>query len=288
MYPDLELEDYTLTIPTQLVHLSVNKTTLVTNSSGRTSFRVTAIDEMPESIKVIFYLEGNWGEYAASYIVFNEGHTISGHIEEEYSFEYTDSNAASQGATIVNYGLFDITVSYDIEGTFNGEFEGTLNVTNVTVTFSNREYHHYGYSEEVGRVDGYVDIFRATSTITSNSPSFTLSGSSDGATCTLTNSASSNLASVSGAFYSRTTYSGGDSEMPLTSGTITVASSVNMILPFTLEPGEQTLQENTLTDSITFSNDHGSTDIRGYVSFIQNSLSVVSSSERTTQTITIA
>ena len=288
LYPDLELEDYTLTIPTQLVHLSVNKTTLVTNSSGRTSFRVTAIDEMPESIKVIFYLEGNWGEYAASYIVFNEGHTISGHIEEEYSFEYTDSNAASQGATIVNYGLFDITVSYDIEGTFNGEFEGTLNVTNVTVTFSNREYHHYGYSEEVGRVDGYVDIFRATSTITSNSPSFTLSGSSDGATCTLTNSASSNLASVSGAFYSRTTYSGGDSEMPLTSGTITVASSVNMILPFTLEPGEQTLQENTLTDSITFSNDHGSTDIRGYVSFIQNSLSVVSSSERTTQTITIA
>ena len=290
LYPDLELEAYVLTIPTQLVHLSVNKTTLVTNASGRTSFTVTAIDEMPESIKVMFYVAGNWGEYAASYISFNEGHIITGHVEEEYSFEYTDSNAASQGATIVNYGLFDITVSYDIEGTFNGEFEGALNITNVMLTFNNREYHHYGYSEEVGRVDGYANIFGPTSNPVTYNTSFNLSGVLDDKVCTLTNNTTSTLASVSGAFYSRTTYSGGNSEMPLTSGTITVASSVNMILPFTLEPGEQTLQQNTLTDSITFSNDHGSTDIRDYVSFLQNSLSVVQNSavERTTQTINVA
>lgn len=286
LYPDLELEGYTLTIPTQLVHLSVNKTTLVTNSSGRTSFRVTAIDEMPESIKVMFYVEGNWGEYAASYIAFNKS-GIYGHIKEEKHLTYKIPLDESNAHTLVQAGSFDIVVEYDFEVELNENNTANVSFTNASASFTSQgNIMHKDYSGGDSVTITY-DVFKNIDSVTPADISFIASASVSEGVCSLSTSDKSTIATINGnghvhvsSVSQGTTHNSSEPDTFVA----TIANSSTPILDFELEEGSDTIETTTFKDAC----DITATYMGDTVSFEGWNFKILSQTETTTQTINIA
>ncbi len=121
-FPDFTLPNYPLTLPYQLKHFSTSVDELVTDDNGMGTFDITANEEGVEFIKVMFYVEGYFGNYAANFLKVKCGgdFTISGHIEQKISGTFTFSETIEQELfpdfALTNAGSFSFTIGYDFKG----------------------------------------------------------------------------------------------------------------------------------------------------------------------------
>lgn len=292
-YKDLELANYMLTIA-KPTNFTTDKSAVLTDSSGRASFVVTAKENnKAETITVSFDLAGDFGTHAEGNITLNsEGTSFFAHTEEELEFRYIYPDMEAEGGILVTEGLFKINVQYDIEGSFtenNGALNGDVSISNTQVTFANRDLHYYGY-EEGQRADAYVNIFDHIGIVSATNPSLGISGSISDNICTIKANDTSTLSTVHGYLTMKESGPHGSGEDSIDVGNVVVRSGANMLLPFELTKEPQTNISNSVLDTIVFSNEYGEVDIRGYVSFLRNSLFLVDGSiiESTTQTFTIS
>ena len=183
-YPDFILPYYPLDLPFELKHLKTNKDSLTTNSSGRTSFEVTSLDGNAETIKVMFYVSGPWGEYSASFISFakksDKSYNFTGHIVNEASYDYRllvddegttyqdDDNNLTLKVERNMAGKIDIRLEYDISGiitwTDKYSFEGVVSYSNVSVSInsSKAEAKQSSHTETIYHNPDYSSITHNT------------------------------------------------------------------------------------------------------------------------------
>lgn len=155
-YKDFILPNYDLTLPFELKNFTVDKTELCTDGSGHASFSVTAKSQGSDTIKVMFYVEGVFGEYASQFITFSCGlssYSFTGHITETESFIIEpESKPYADMISIKENGSFIVTVEYDIEGHFNltkDKITGTMSFKNIKATFDSNSYDFIDlYSED--------------------------------------------------------------------------------------------------------------------------------------------
>ena len=149
---DIDLPYYKLTISDGLNHLKVDKTELNTNESGYDSFKVTSKDGKDETIKIVFNVDGEYGEHAEGSVSFGENDaknlSFSGHIHEEFYFEVEMGSAnASSGVPEVTItvnrheiGKTSVSIDYDFEGKMSfvddTTFEGIISYKNITVNLT--------------------------------------------------------------------------------------------------------------------------------------------------------
>ena len=163
-FPDFALPNYPLTLPYQLKHFSTDVDELTTNASGRGEFEITALEEGVEFIKVMFYVEGYFGEYSAGFLKVKCGgdFTISGHIEQSWSgtFQYSEipETYVNEALSLTNTGSFSITVTYDFKGMIDlgekGACSGMIEFFNLKLEFncSAAVYEGWGPEGEYGRI----------------------------------------------------------------------------------------------------------------------------------------
>ena len=290
-FKDLDMDGYMLTIP-RPSHFDVDKTTVLTNG-GIASFVVTAKeDNVAETITVNFDVSGSFGVHAEGNITLNsEGYTFEGHIEEELEFRYLAPEMEEDGGILEEEGIFKIIIEYDIDGSFtekDGDLTGSITISNTIVSFDNQELHYYGYTDGE-RGDAYIDVFSSVGTNSTTSQTLKMSGSVFTNMCDPTIDDIQTLATAGGSFVFRETLGGQVYDNTMAVGSVVVKNSGSSLQPFELTVGEHVYEDNVVNDTIIFSSDHGTTDIRSYISFLRNSLSLIDGSlvEKTTQTITV-
>ena len=290
-FKDLDMDGYMLTIP-RPSHFDVDKTSVLTND-GRASFVVTAKeDNMAETITVNFDVSGDHGVHAEGNITLNsEGYTFEGHIKEELEFRYLAPVMEEDGGILEDEGIFKIIIEYDVDGSFtekDGDLTGSITISNTMVSFDNQELHYYGYTDGE-RGDAYIDVFSSVGTNSTTSQTLKMSGSVFTNMCDPTIDDIQTLATAGGSFVFRETAGGQVYDNTMAVGSVVVKNSGSSLQPFELTVGEHVYEDNVVNDTIIFSNDHGTTDIRSYISFLRNSLSLIDGSlvEKTTQTITV-
>ncbi|MCR5309500.1 MAG: hypothetical protein K6E21_05275 [Bacilli bacterium] len=143
---DIDLPYYKLTISDGLSHLKVDKTELTTNENGVDTFRVTSKDGKGEAIKVIFDVEGEYGQHAEGSITFYEEDEeptfeliIVMHEEDHilcgYGPESNDTSGHEQ--TTYTQGYVTVTLDYTFTGTITrksyGSIEGRITMSDVGV-----------------------------------------------------------------------------------------------------------------------------------------------------------
>ena len=291
-FKDLELANYMLTIA-KPTHFSTDKSVVLTNGSGRASFIVTALESnKAETITVSFDVSGPFGVHAEGNITLNsEGYTFEGHIEEELEFRYLYPETEEEGGILEEEGIFKIMIEYDIDGSFtekDGDLTGSITISNTVVSFANQELHYYGFAEGK-RVDLYTNVFDPTGTVNTTNPTLKMGGSVFSNMCDPTIEDIETLATTSGNFNSRESLNGENYDTVYTAGDVIVKNSASSLLPFELTVGEHVYEEDSALDTILFSNNYGTVDIRSYINFLNNTLSAIDGStvEKTTQTITV-
>ena len=163
-------------------HLKTDKKELTTDGNARTSFKVTSIDAEAETIKVMFYVEGYFGEYSAAYIAFqgikDNSYLMNGHINEVYEWDYDIPFGGVIPYTVNNYsqGSYHVEIDYDFSGTISWDNQG-LGYVNGTINFSNVNARIIATSAEVIYTEHYGEtgsnkivysfgIFDGTQTVT--------------------------------------------------------------------------------------------------------------------------
>ena len=160
-FPDFALPNYPLTLPYQLKHFSTDVDELTTNASGRGEFQITALEEGVEFIKVMFYVEGYFGEYSANFLKVKCGgdFTISGHIEQTWSgsFRYSDfmEEALEEAVALTEEGRFTITTKYEFKGMLDLGEDGTtcsgmIEFFNLELEFSGSDAVYEGWGDDGG------------------------------------------------------------------------------------------------------------------------------------------
>ena len=290
-FKDLDMDNYMLTIK-KPSHFDIDKTAVLTKN-GRESFVVTAKeDNVAETITVNFDVSGDHGVHAEGNITLNsEGYTFEGHIEEELEFRYLAPDMEEDGGVLEDEGIFKIIIEYDVDGSFtekDGDLTGSVTISNTTVLFDNQELHYYGY-DDGKRADIYIDVFSSVGTNSTTSQTLKMSGSVFTNMCDPTIDDIQTLATAGGSFVSRETLGGQVYDNTMAIGSVVIKNSDSSLQPFELTVGEHVYEDNAVNDTIVFSNDYGTTDIRSYISFLRNSLSLIDGSlvEKTTQTITV-
>ena len=142
LFPDFDLPNYHLTLPWKLKHFSVESDEIITGIDGRTTFEATALDKGKDCIKVQFFVDDLFGEYADGYVEVRCGsdYVISGHIEETREGNYEcGKNATDAGFPMAKMGKFKFKVSYDFEGEIfkvdQENINGELEFKNVAIKF---------------------------------------------------------------------------------------------------------------------------------------------------------
>ena len=143
LFPDFDLPYYNLTFPYILNHLTLDRREMYTDLNGNAHFKITSLDGKAEQVKVMFYEEGIFGQYADAYVNILEDEekttkknktkkdnkkqtfNFTGHVVDEHVHYYSKIDP-SHGE-----GLFTVKIEYDIEGTFTFE-EYDLNYTGYT------------------------------------------------------------------------------------------------------------------------------------------------------------
>ena len=158
-FPDFTLPNYPLTLPYHLKHFSTDVDELTTNASGRGEFQITALEEGVEFIKVMFYVEGYFGEYSANFLKVKCGgdFTISGHIEQTWSgsFRYSDimQEALDEAVSLTSVGSFTITTKYEFKGMLDLGEDGTtcsgmIEFFNLELEFSCTDAVYEGWGDD--------------------------------------------------------------------------------------------------------------------------------------------
>lgn len=158
-FPDFTLPNYPLTLPYQLKHFSTDVDELTTNASGRGEFQITALEEGVEFIKVMFYVEGYFGEYSANFLKVKCGgdFTISGQIEQTWSgsFRYSDfmEEALNEAVALTSLGSFTITTKYEFKGMLDLGEDGTtcsgmIEFFNLELEFSCSDAVYEGWGDD--------------------------------------------------------------------------------------------------------------------------------------------
>ena len=158
-FPDFALPNYPLTLPYQLKHFSTDVDELTTNASGRGEFQITALEEGVEFIKVMFYVEGYFGEYSANFLKVKCGgdFTISGQIEQTWSgsFRYSDfmEEALDEAVALTSLGSFTITTKYEFKGMLDLGEDGTtcsgmIEFFNLELEFSGSDAVYEGWGPD--------------------------------------------------------------------------------------------------------------------------------------------
>lgn len=123
---DIDLAFYKLTLPLEQTHLMTNMKEFYTNNDGKALFRVTSLDGESETVKVMFYVEGVFGEYSDAYIEFkgkdDENHKLTGTVKNIVEYEYNYVRNSSEGSR----GKIKIVLEYKIEGTISWSSESTV------------------------------------------------------------------------------------------------------------------------------------------------------------------
>ena len=161
LYKDFPIDDI-FTFPWVEDVLSVDKDILHTDATGHDSFTVTSTNGKTGSLKIMFYVQGIYGEYASCYAKFYGGgetvYCMKGTIKEEHHHIYNIDEAFSEGNSrrTVSPGSMHITVEYNFEGTITWpedeySFEGTIAYKggSISVTSSKAE-SHWRYNGEGG------------------------------------------------------------------------------------------------------------------------------------------
>ena len=143
---DIDLPYYKLTISDGLSHIKVDKTELTTNENGVDTFRVTSKDGKGEIIKVIFDVEGEYGQHAEGSITFYEEDeeptfefTVTMHEEDHVLCGTSPDNNDTTGESTASYyqGYVTITLDYSFTGTITkksyGAIEGVMTMSDVVV-----------------------------------------------------------------------------------------------------------------------------------------------------------
>lgn len=279
IYPDFPLPNYLLTLPYELQHFAYNKKEITTDLSGKASFTVTAIDEGTESLKVMFYVPGVFGEYASQFMQFTcGGYQISGHIVEEYKFSFFASGTDNLSHDTA--GTATLTFEYDFAGTIEESNVGLVQFNNATAKISGTPAIESSVSSEGKTRTARYDFFQSVENVTSTSPTFNFNASvSDDNVCTMTASGNpNNIMTVSGSGTM-----GSEGMFIDVALTLSLTSKSLLLLPFSLERGSQTLESSALKDDFS-----GSSVWYGTTYSFGETVQVSSPSYKTIQTITIA
>ena len=180
---EINLAHYYLTLPWELKHLKPSVKEFYTDENGIYQFKVRSLDGETETIKVMFYVEGTFGEYAAGYAEIGKKtqkvYNVTGHISYRMAGEYylpitsiyTITDSASFNGTIA------ASVDFDIEGTITwdewGNFEGELGYSAGTASVSSSPAE-VSYTEVlVSYPESYVNHVTERYQIFSDNPSCT-------------------------------------------------------------------------------------------------------------------
>ena len=298
-FQDVVLPNYPLTLPYKLVNYTVSTETLITNSEGKASFTVTCINEEPEVVKIMFYVEGAFGEYSDAYVTFNNsGYVISGHISEEMDIIMKPNTAASaaQGGsiTITQNATFKLKVEYDFEGIIkeeeSGALNGTINLSNSTISFSS-DPAKAAITVEGGSGTGLYQHFRTPSSITPYTPSYSFTASNiDGVCKTYANGDSTNIISFAGSGNTHVSVTVGPFSSEEDYGNtyvINIMNSGSLPLYFDLELGTKTYNSTSFKD-LMFGSWESEGDGGNFSSVTDLNYIIVSETDKTTQTITVS
>lgn len=289
-YKDLELAGYMLTI-VRPTNFTVNKTAVLTDSNGRASFIVTALENnKAETITVNFDVAGDFGTHAEGNITLGSGsYLISGHIREEKHMTYKIPLDETLGYEIVQLGSFDFVAEYDFEGIIGGDENGgnVVAISNVDVSFESayNKLHHEG---ENSSVDAIYDPFKTVDEINPYSPTINVDMSSEENEVSLIAINEETIATVAGngEVYSVVYDSQGTHTADPYPATfvVTLSNKANLLLDFALEEGNATYSSTSLVDNFELtSHYHGSV-----VTFEEWNFKILSNEESTTQTITVS
>lgn len=290
-FQDVVLPYYPLTLPNKLVNYTVSTEILTTNAEGKASFTVTCINEEPETIKILFHVEGPFGETSDAYVAFNNaGYLISGHISEEMDVVYSSVNANSN-LVVTQYGTFKLKVEYDFEGSLKEEEDGTLNgtvsFTNPTMSLNTTPMKS---SITAGSASGtgLYDHFNAVTSTTPHTPSYSFAVSNiDGLCKTSANGDASNIISFAGTGYTNVKVPIGPIDDTYDNTySIDIRNSGTLLLDFELTPGTKEYSSTSFKDLM-----HGVWECEGEVGTFENltelDFKIISESNKTAQTITV-
>lgn len=281
IYPDIVMPDYNLYIPIPKCY-SIDKNGVKTDSQGRASFVVTALeDDAQETIKTVFEITGDQGTYAEGSITLNScnKYSITGHVEEQF---YMDFNVVTASNVVVDAnGRFIATISYDYNAIVSVEDDivtGTLSYTNVDISiFSTPSKAHMANYQ--GEIASY-DVFKFIASKTPNSPAFSFVGTKGASDiCILNSDDNLPLIKVVGKGRYEMQGMGGDLDY-----SIDITTGNKILLDFELVEGTDTYTSTTFKDSLFpgfyLRNEH--------ISSNSMVLNVLSTSGSTTQTVTVS
>lgn len=282
-YKDLDLAGYMLTI-TRPTHFTVDKTSVLTDSSGRASFTVTAKeDDEAETITVNFDVSGDFGTHAEGNITLNTegGYIIEGSIEEQIDVTYVPQGIAD---LVVTQGSFKLIINYDIEGSFNtneNELTGEINFINAAAKLS-----EVPCSARDDDSSSKYFLFKTINNVTPSNSSFNITGNISNGICSLNPSSDSkNIITINGSGES-IVYEDGHSMLLENNGfEFTIKNSSKLLLDFAFEEEiENTYNSNELKD--LFERKMSWEDVGSFP--LDESGLICSYTYSTTQTITIS
>lgn len=296
-FKDLDLAGYMLTIA-KPTNFTADKSAVLTDSSGRASFVVTAKENnKAETITVNFDVSGNFGTHAEGNITLNsEGISITGHVKEEIDIVWRAPVETMQGSwSVTGNGTFNLVVEYDFEGTLVEEEDkpmtGELAFTDIDVSFSATASSVRGTVEEATGTGEY-DFFGNVGNITPYMPSYKVVGTEVNDLCSLySEDDAEEIATVSGSGNTHAYANVHDIvkyDMDVADTfTIFVRNSDSLLLGFALTPGTETYTSTTFKDKFSVY-----LEAEGYgmefENFEEMNMAVVSDTRRTTQTISVA
>ena len=258
-FRDVVLPYYPLTLPYQLVHLRTSTDHLITDEGGNASFTVTSLDGEAEMVKIMFYIEGVFGEYADAYVAFNaSGYDISGHIKEIKQFSYVPNPPSDLGIVTTQTGTLDLVFEYDFTGKVKEDennLAGSINLTNFTASVASSKPWK-GEAHDDGDSAYYTfGIYDNVSSVLPANTTFSISGSKTADNkCTLSVvGISQDIAVINGSgTFSSLIYSGSSLEFDDSQDhtfALTIGSGANALLEFLVEEGTQESTSGSFKDT---------------------------------------
>ncbi len=298
-FKDLDLAGYMLTIA-KPTHFSTDKSVVLTSGSGRASFVVTALENnKAETITVNFDVAGDFGTHSEGNITLNsEGKTINGHIKQEKTLTYGFLTAGT-GYTVDYHqeGYFQMVFEYDFEGNITEDedtINGNIQISNVSLTLVTEHLLADLIYDGVPVTANDMDFFNEKNSPTVYEPeiSFVAVKNNDTEVSVLGTSFDK-IAEITGSYFLEIksllpqNYGkvSSHSEIPFH---ITILAGTVLLLPFDLVTGEYTSSSASLKDTaeIIFGEEGGANE--PFETLINRENIILSQSEETTQTITVA
>ena len=258
-HPDIALPYYPLTLPYNLKHFSTDVKELTTDQYGTGTFTVTALSEGTENVKVMFYVEGYFGQYSANYIKVKCGgdYTITGHVSQTISGTFNGApDFEKDGMTCTQIGSYYLTLEYDVVGAIDlkddGTYQGVIQFVNATASFGGTEAVHY-WADEDGSVEIRFTMFDDETFTIANGVGITFVANVDESkTCSLIASSINQivLAWIDGNTHMIITAKG--NSIPSDTPFIFLNELRNtntLLLDFTLEAGTYTNSSSSLKDT---------------------------------------